>query len=67
MKNNNPNNNTIENKSSYNNFVEHFQNYQSNTNASWSRERDIYQKSDFNKRKIILKEINQFDLKVRQR
>jgi hypothetical protein len=64
MENNNHNIETDNNISSYNNFVKHFQNCQNNPIVSWNKDREIHLKSDHNKRKIILKEINQFDLKV---
>lgn len=48
---------------SFQNFVRHFQNLDSNLNASWNKERQSYFREANTKKKIILKEINQFDSK----
>jgi hypothetical protein len=57
--------NQEKNLSSYQNFVQHFQDNQySQSHVGWSKEREDYIKNDLNKRKIILQEINQFDFKV---
>jgi hypothetical protein len=59
----NKDNNNLGN-TTYLDFVKHFQNSTSNLTVSWNKEREFYLREDLTKRKIILKEINQFELVV---
>jgi hypothetical protein len=63
LSNNNDENNLNE-LNSFGKFIQHFQNMNLNLIVNWNRERERYLHEDLNKRKIILKEINQIDFKV---
>ncbi len=49
---------------SFQSFIKKYQGAKLNLSASWNKEKEYYLKDQNNKKKIILKEINQFDCNV---
>jgi hypothetical protein len=49
---------------SFQSFIKKYQDAKLNLSASWNKEKEYYLKDQNNKKKIILKEINQFDYNV---
>lgn len=51
-------------KYSFSNFIKEFQDANSNKKAPWNNEKDRYIKESITKKRILLREINQFDYNV---
>ena len=49
---------------SFENFIKNYQDAKLNSSASWNKARENYQREQRDKRRVIIKEINQFDFKV---
>jgi len=50
---------------SFQSFIKKYQGAKMNLSASWNKEKEYYLRDQNNKKKIILKEINQFDCNVK--
>jgi hypothetical protein len=51
---------------SFQSFIKKYQGAKMNLSASWNKEKEYYLRDQSNKKKIILKEINQFDCSVKK-
>jgi hypothetical protein len=54
----------ISNKATFQTFIKEFENTKFDYTNCWNKERGMFMKDELNKKKIMLKEINQFDYKV---